>query len=265
MPNGYSNNPFDTIPTDRQSLPGPLRAASDWINSVTAPADSTAFGRLRDAGLDTSGSTTPWSQTAGWQQRLVGGARENQGLASSPYDAAYANQARASQMALMEQMRRQAAGPSLASLQGSQALANSGQQALAAAAMGGPGRASMLQAQQVGGGLAGDVAQGRLGEVMRSQAAMGGLAGGMRGADQQSALQDAAAQLAAQRNRDAMYRFYAGLGANASLDDVNYQLDRQKLAQRVLRGAEGETNQGFADIANTIASVAGMAAGGKGK
>lgn len=254
MADGFSSNPFDTI--DTQGLgEGPLRGASDWITSLASDPRDVASGRLAQAGF--TGGGRPWSVSSGWQDRLLQGARQNMGAAANPFSEAYANQARSAQDALISQMRGQMQGPSLAAMQGQRAMAQSSQQALGAAAMGAPGRAAMLNAQQVGGGLAGDVGQARLAEVMRAQAGMGGLAGQMRGGDQQSALQSAAAQLEAQKNRDAMMRFYTQTGVGSSLDDLTYQLDRNKIANRVLRGAKDDSNKAWSDFANFWASLIG--------
>lgn len=256
MPNGYSSNPFDTIPQNPQDE-GPLRAAWDFGNALARQPADVANDRLAAAGFGDSASR-PWSMSSGWQNRLMQGAQANMGSAANPYSEKAANQARAAQMALIQQMRGQMNGPSLAGMQGQQAMAQSGQQALRMGANPSAARAAMLNAQQVGGGMAGDVARARLAEVMRSQAGMGGLAGNVRGADQQTALQSAAAQLEAQKNRDAMARFYTQMGVGASLDDLTYQLDRNKIANRVLRGATNDSNKAWGDVGNTVASLFAM-------
>lgn len=260
-PDGFSDDPFKTIPGDEALGEGPLAGAKDWFTAIGSDPRDVAADRLKEAGLGSSGR--PWSVSSGWQDRLLAGARGAQGPAASPFDANYANQARAAQMALIQQMRGQMNGPSLAGMQGQRALGQSGQQALAAAANGAPNRAAMLGAQGVAGGLAGDVGRARLAEVMRAQAGMGGVAGQMRGADQQSSLGDARAQANAQAIRDSLFRFYAGTGAQTSLDDLNYQLDQKKIAQRALRGAKDESSKAWQDAANMVASMFSMGAGVK--
>ena len=254
MADGFSNNPFDTIDTEGLGE-GPLRGAKDWITALGSDPRDVAQGRLTQAGLPEG--SRPWSVSSGWQGRLLGGAQQNMGAAQNPFNETYANQARAAQLALLGQMRGQMLGPSLAAMQGQRAMAQSGQQALGAAAMGAPGRAAMLNAQGVGGGLAGDIGQARLAEVMRAQGGMGGLSSALRSGDQQSALQSAAAQLEAQKNRDAMMRFYTQMGTGAALDDLTYQLDKNKIANRVLRGAKDESNKAWGDFANFWASLIG--------
>lgn len=264
MPNGRSDNPFETSPSGGQIEEGPLRGASDWLKALTDDPTDIARGRLASAGMSDFGGR-PWSVSTGWQGRLLNGAQQNMGAAANPYSEAYANQSRAAQGALINQMRAQMNGPSLAAMQGQRALGQSGQQALGAAAMGAPARAAMLQAQRGAAGLAGDVGQARLAEVMRAQGGMGSLAAQMRGGDQQTALQSAAAHLEAQKNRDAMMRFYTQTGVGSSLDDLTYQLDRNKISNRVLRNAKDESNKAWGDFAQVWASLMsnGMMGGGK--
>lgn len=166
-----------------------------------------------------------------WQGIARQGAQA--GYRTNPYSTAVADQTRAAQLALINQMRGQMQGPSLAAMQGQRAMAQSGQQALGAAAMGAPGRAAMLNAQQVGGGLAGDVGQARLAEVMRAQAGMGGVAGGLRGGDLRSAGASADAMIAQRRADDAMRQFYAAQGAGLSEAQARADLEKLKLQQRL--------------------------------
>lgn len=256
--NNYSDNPFDTITPynqDPAANRGFAAGAMNKLDSVTSPATDRAEARLRAAGF-TPGSQ-PWSVQTGWQGRLLEGARGAQGLAANPYSENYANQARAAQMALLAQMQAQQAGPSLAGLQGQRAMAQGGQAALAQAAMGG-GRGAMLQSAQQSGGMAGDIGQARLGEIMRSQAGQGGLAGSVRGGDQRSALQSAQSQLESQKTKDALYRFYAGLGTQASLGDLKHGLDKNRIAQGALQNAQGETDQTWNQLMQALATMVGM-------
>jgi hypothetical protein len=253
MPNRFSDNPFDTVTPynqDPASRRGFAAGAMNSLESVTVPPEQRAEDRLRAAGF-TPGNQ-PWSQQSGWQDRLLEAARGAQGLAANPYDENYANQARAAQMALVQQMRDQMS-PSLAGLQGQRGMAQAGQQALMQR-----GRAGMLGAQGASTGMAGDMGQARLAEVMRAQAGMGGVVSGARGGDQRSALQSAAAQLEAQKNKDALYRFYAGLGTQASLGDLKYGLDKNRLAQGTLQGAQAETDKTWNQLAQALASLVGM-------
>lgn len=163
-----------------------------------------------------------------------------QGARANPYMSAIADQSRGAQLALMQQMRGQMAGPSLAGLQGQRALGQSGQQALQSAAMGAPGRAGMMQAGQVGGGLANDVGQARLSEVMRMQAGLGGAAGSLRGGDLRSAEAQSRAQLSQMQQDEARRQMYArlGLGLQGARDQAAanraatyYQLLNKRTAQ----------------------------------
>ena len=175
--------------------------------------------------------------------------------ATNPYNAGIADQSRGAQLALLAQMRAMQQGPSLAALQTQRALAQSGQSALGAAAMGAPGRAAMMQAGQVGGGLAGDAGQARLAEVMRMQAAQGGLAGGLRGNDLNSAGYQVQAGLRAQDIADQNSRAYAQMGAGMQGAQDRMALENFKLLQR-LKLAGQKTNQDAAtEYAGLLASL----------
>lgn len=184
--------------------------------------------------------------------------------AANPYDTAIADQSRAGQLALMEQMRAGLDGPSLAAMQGQRAFGQNAQNALGMAAMGGANpRAAMLQAQQVGGGLAGDVGQARLAEVMRQQATLGGAAGNLRGADLRSAEAQMGAGLSAQQIADQRARFYAGMGSDVALASQRNALENYKLQQAMkLRGEKtnADAAQGYMQMLGTLF---GMGAGAK--
>lgn len=186
-----------------------------------------------------------------WSAMARGGA--NAPSRATPYSNAIADQSRAAQLALIQQMRGQAAGPSLAAMQGQQALGQMGQQALMQG-----GRAGMLAAQQGSAGLSGDVARARLAEQMRAQAGMGGVAGNLRGADQTSAANYARAALQQQQQDNAMRQFYASQGA--SLDEARARalLERYKLSQRIAQ----QTQKNEAQAADTTLKVVGSILGG---
>jgi len=188
----------------------------------------------------------------------------NQGPRGNPYNAGIADQSRGAQLALLAQMRAMQQGPSLAALQTQRALAQSGQSALAAAAMGAPGRAAMMQAGQVGGGLAGDAGQARLAEVMRMQAAQGGLAGGLRGNDLNSAGYQSQNGLAAARQDEALRQMYAQAGMNlqnardqalTNRQVTYYQLLAKKNAQDM--DLVNKTMQSGAGLMGTAATAGG--------
>lgn len=186
---------------------------------------------------------------------------------ANPYNTQIADQSRAAQLALINQMRGQMNGPSLAGLQGQRAMAQSGQQALGAAAMGAPGRAAMMQAGQVGGGMAGDIGQARLAEVMRAQAGMGGASGNLRGADIRSADAQAQAGLAQLRQDEALRQFYGRQGA--ALEDArNQALANRRITEQQLKTKRQKEEMGIADQQmGLIANIFGMGSmfGGGGK
>jgi len=128
--------------------------------------------------------------------------------ATNPYNTGVADQSRPAQLALIQQMRQQMNGPSIANMQGQRAMGQMGQQALMQG-----GRAGMLGAQGGSAGLAGDVGQARLAEVMRAQAGMGGAAGNLRGGDLRSADAQMGSGFQAQQLADQRARFYASQGA----------------------------------------------------
>lgn len=185
------------------------------------------------------------------QLRLQGGRT----IARNPYSAATADQTRQGQIALINQMRGQMQGPSLAAMQGQRAMAQSGQQALGAAAAGAPGRAAMLNAQRVGGGLAGDVGQARLAEVMRSQGGMGGVAGGLRGADITSAGNQMQSGLRAQGLADESARWAASQGTALSDANRNAQLEYYKLIRRLQMMNQQRAAQTAKDTENAVATI----------
>ena len=186
-----------------------------------------------------------------WQGMARAGA--NATPRTNPYSTMVADQARAGQMALMEQMRAQMNGPSLAAMQGQRALAQSGQQALMQG-----GRAGMLNAQGAGAGLAGDVGQARLAEVMRAQGGIGGVAGNLRGADLRSADAQAQSAIAQRRQDDALRQFYAQQGSALGLAQSQSALEALKLRKRL----ELQALQDGMNKAKTGANIVGSVFGG---
>jgi hypothetical protein len=108
-------------------------------------------------------------------------------------------------------------------------------------------------------GLAGDVGQARLAEVMRAQAGMGGAAGNLRGGDLRSAEAQVGAGLSAQQTEDARSRFYTGMGADLSLANQRNALENFKLNQQ-LKTAGAKTNSDM--IQGYLSMIASMAGGG---
>ena len=194
----------------------------------------------------------------GLQPRLQAGAQRT--VAGNPYQEAIANQSRAAQMALMNQMRQQQAGPSLAAMQGQQAMGRMGQQALGGAAVGGPGanRAAMLQAGAGSSGAAMDTAQGRLGETLRSQMGLGGMAGGMRANALRGAEDQQRLGLQAQSQADQNARLNTTLGTTLSGANRDAFYDYYKMLLGLNKQGKAQEDQSKKDVADTTATVLGM-------
>ena len=170
--------------------------------------------------------------------------------ATNPYNAGIADQSRAAQLALIQQMRGQMNGPSIANMQGQRAMGQMGQQALMQG-----GRAGMLGAQGASAGMAGDVGQARLAEVMRAQAGMGGAAGALRGADLQSANAQAGAGLSAQEQADKNSQFYATQGANLGEAARRANLEQYKLYQRMVLEKQKAAMKTQSDVGNAFSTI----------
>lgn len=153
--------------------------------------------------------------------------------AVNPYQTGIADQTRAAQLALMQQMEAQRTGPSLAAMQGQGAMGASTQQALAAGAMG-QGRNAMLGSRMASSGLASDVARARMMEDLKARAGIGGVAGALRGQDLKSAEQQQQAGLAAQGMSDEMARFYGGMGNALDSTRLAAELEQFKLQQQLI-------------------------------
>jgi len=195
------------------------------------------------------------SQNAALQPMFQG--RAGRELAANPYSTAMADQARAAQLALMQQMEAQRMGPSLAAMQGRQAMGQSTQQALMQGALGG-GRGAMLGAGQAGQGLAGDVARARMIEDLKARAGIGGVATGLRGQDIRSAEQQMRTGQQAQGLSDEMARFYASQGSALDRATRDAALENYKLRQRIGQSEEQRAMQGQANTLNAAGSILGL-------
>lgn len=200
----YSKDPFalwwDTFITGRGTPSQVLGASGGGAKPIRTPEEAAALA----GSLQLNGDVRNAQQLDAMAR--AGVAMPNR---QNPYNAGIADQSRAAQLALIQQMRAQQAGPSLAGLQGQRGMAQAGQQALMQG-----GRAGMLGAQGASTGMAGDMGQARLAEIMRSQAGMGGVAGNLRGGDLRSAEAQSQAALAQQRQDEARRQMYAKLGLN---------------------------------------------------
>ena len=202
--NRYSNDPlalwWDTFVTGKGTPAQVLGASGVGAKPIRTPEEAAALGGSLLLNGDVRNA-----------QHLNDMARAGVAIPDrqNPYDTGIADQSRAAQLALIQQMRAAQAGPSLAALQGQRGMAQAGQQALM---MG--GRAGMLGAQNASTGMAGDTGQARLAEILRSQAGIGGTAGNLRGADLRSAEAQSQFALAQQRQDEARRQMYARLGLN---------------------------------------------------
>ena len=258
MPNQV---PSPQSPAQRAGL-GSLDSFDAWLTSVFDPdkfarvsAEQRLWETQRAGGAMPSGPTL--SAAAGrFSPDLM--ARSQRGLAINPYSAPMADQARAAQLALMQQMEAQRMGPSLAAMQGRQAMGQSTQQALMQGALGG-GRGAMLGAGQAGQGLASDVARARMIEDLKARAGIGGVATGLRGQDIRSAEQQMRAGQQAQGLSDEMARFYASQGSALSEAARGDLLERYKLSRRLQQSATKEGMQNQQQLAEAGATALDIA------
>lgn len=266
----YSNNPSYVWSGGRWqyvSNPGTANSApSDNPNNPQRVTGSVVWDPIPSGASVVKKYGGDINNFAGYQNIAQGfreGAVRQQGV--NPYNTGIADQSRAAQLALVQQMRDQQAGPSLAGLQGQRAMAQSGQQALGAAATGAPGRAAMMQAGQVGQGMAGDVGQARLAEIMRSQAGMGGAASNLRGADLRSAEAQAQAGIRGQTIADQRAQFYGSLGSMLDQARARQALEQFKLGQRIDARSRGLVMDAVNQAVGAGATVLSMGATGGGK
>lgn len=180
-------------------------AGSVWTG-LAQPAQA-ALNRMGALGVDPS-----LRDYAMWQQLNKSGMTAPE--RGNPYSPIIADQTRAAQTALMQQMQNRMQNQSVAGQMGAQAM---GQNAMAAsAAMGGGPLASRMAAGRmgtVGGGLMGQAAMGRMQENLGGLGGMFGVATGMRGQSLRSAADQAQAGLGMRGLEDQNRQFYAGAGA----------------------------------------------------
>jgi|694.fasta_scaffold41457_3 hypothetical protein len=261
----YSNNPSYVWSGGRWqyvSNPGTANSApSDNPNNPQRVTGSVVWDPIPSGASVVKKYGGDINNFAGYQNIAQGfreGAVRQQGV--NPYNTGIADQSRGAQLALIQQMRAQQAGPSLAGLQGQRGMAQAGQQALMQG-----GRAGMLGAQNASTGMAGDVGQARLAEIMRSQAGMGGAAGNLRGADLRSAEAQAQAGIRGQTIADQRAQFYGSLGSMLDQARARQALEQFKLGQRIDARSRGlvmdAVNQGVG--AGATALSMGATGGGK--
>lgn len=239
---------WDTVVNGRGAAGRTLAASGGTANPTRTTAEAGALG----AGLNMAGDVrNADAMDSIYRAGAQAGPRAN------PYSTVVADQSRPAQLALMAQMRQQMAGPSIAGMQGQRAMGAAGQQALMQG-----GRAGMLGAQNASAGLAGDVGQARLAEIMRAQAGLGGAAGNLRGADLRSAGAQMQSGLDQRRQDDMLRQFYAQMGAQLENSRLNTRTARDIVTQQArLQNQQRDANtikQGM----GTMASVLGMGATG---
>jgi len=248
-----------------QYVAGGLESPDAWLDKIFNPekyAEIAAQERAYRVAQQMSGSggLSPEQELLQRAQTLTPDfmARAQRTLAQNPYDAAYADQSRAAQLALMQQMEAARTGPSLAAMQGRGAMGQSTQQALAMGAMG-QGRVAMLGAGQTGVGLASDVARARMIEDLKARAGIGGAASQLRGQDISSATQQLRSGQQAQALSDEMARFYASQGSSFSDAARSAALERYKLAQRLRQQAMQEATNEQKKVVESGATIADIA------
>lgn len=229
----------DTVDRLMPGAPAGARQATKEILHLGG-FDLSDYGAMVDAlGLD------PMRYDfAGYSER---GKRFRQGAnyrdPGNPYDLAAANQARGAQEALYAQMRAQQAGPSVAAMQGQQAMGQNMGAALGAASNPAQARAAMMQAGRAGAGLAGDLGQGRLSEQMALAQATAQHAGGVRGADMANAQQAAKSYGSAKQQELDRAQAYATLGQQLDQARSRAALENERLRYR-LGAQQRKTNLG---------------------
>lgn len=237
-----------------KDAPPTVQWAGEGVTELFLPEKAAEYraGRLLEGYEDTSKQLRDFS--AAQQPQFL--ARAQRTLSQNPYDAGMADQTRAAQLALMQQMEAARTGPSLAAMQGQGAMGQSTQQALAMGAMG-QGRGAMLGAGQAGVGLASDVARARMIEDLKARAGIGGAASQLRGQDISSATQQLRSGQQAQALSDEMARFYASQGTALDRAARDAALEDYKLRQRILTDEKNRANQGQMNTTNTLGSIVG--------
>lgn len=197
---------------------------------------------------------------ARWSEILRNGA--NARPRANPYNNATADQTRNTQLELLGQMRAQQAGPSIANMQGQGAMGQNLQAALQAR---GPNAGVASRAGAAGAGLGADVARARLAEQMQMSAQQGNAASGLRGRDQQSALNSSQAALQAQSLDNTARQFYGSRGASFDLARRQADFENYKLAHKLKQAGRSANSDAIMGYFNTMASIASKGATSKGK
>lgn len=241
--------PYDKV-MGNTPVGGAVNKQASGVWSQLAQPRQAALDTFNSLGLNSS--LPNYSQWQGMNQGWANTTRDN------PYSMLIANQTRPAQMALLEQMRAQAAGPSVAGAQGQMALGQNAMSALGAMGRGPLGaRAALAQQAGIGGGIAADSAGARLQEGMNQQRGMFGLASGMRGNDLRAAQDQAQGALTAQALQDQARRFGFSQGMGLEQAQNRTALEYYKLLQQLALMNEKGQLDAVKGAANTAATVTG--------
>ena len=253
----YSNNPNYAWSGGRwQYGTDPNKKPNTDVTSVNAETIGSVgglYGGIRPGGVGTGGGTIRNEQA--WQDAMRAGLTAPP--RANPYNTQQADQSRAGQLALFQQMQAQRAGPSIAAMQAGGAQGQNVQAALAAGRGGNVGR----MAAGAAGGMGSAAGQAVLAEQLRASQGAGGLAGNLRGNDINSANQQSAAVLKQQGMDDALRQFYAQQGAKLGITGRANALENDKLLERLRKAGRDGNAQASGDIASVLRGIVSTVAG----
>lgn len=178
-----------------------------------------------------------------WQERLrflADNPQSNRGNVANNWSFVNRDN-RAAQYSLLEQMRAQQAGPSIANMQGQGAMGQNLQAALQAR---GPNAGVASRAGSAGAGLGADVARARLAEQMQSSAQQGTVAGNMRESSLADASNSARAAMQARGLEDANTQAYARMGSGMQRTMSRAELENLKVLARLYQNRVKRGNDG---------------------
>lgn len=211
--------------TGDNRIPGHL-SGQEEINQNSLPTHSSYFSAPTNAGRIGRGLDDPLRQLA------------NSNASMNSYNRAQADQTRAAQFALMNQMR---GTPSQSAMASRRVLSQGASAALNGGGRGALGSANMLSGfSGASGGALGALAQQAAQESMGKQQMLGASALGLRGRDIQSGAADADAKLREQQlNDDTRLRASKlGSGLQKSRQDALVESYKQEIGKRQKREAD---------------------------
>jgi hypothetical protein len=181
---------------------------------------------------------------------------------ASPYQAEVANQNRAAQLALLQQMQSRIANDSIAGTQGAQALAQNARQGLGVMGQGALGsRLASNQMAGVGGGLAGDIGRARAQEVTGGLSGGFGAASQIRGGDLSVMGDQAQAALKQRQLDDAAKMFFASQGSRLGEAQSNAASEYAKLLRRLELQIGKENQEGQKALLDGFGTILKLGAG----